>query len=62
MVGTLYGAYVAQNYNVPDIKKLANSGVFMAKHIEETYRKPDIKNDGDKVSKEWSFAPTENNK
>ncbi|KAF8379243.1 hypothetical protein HHK36_028675 [Tetracentron sinense] len=40
MMGTLCGVYIAQNYNVPNIKKLANTGLLMAKHIEETYRKP----------------------
>ncbi|KAF0933692.1 hypothetical protein E2562_019185 [Oryza meyeriana var. granulata] len=40
MVGMGCGVYVAQNYNVPNIKKLFNTYVFMAKHIEETYRKP----------------------
>ena len=46
MLGTVYGAYLAQNYNIPDIKKLATSGIFMAKHIEETYRKPGSNHDG----------------
>ncbi|KAF8093901.1 hypothetical protein N665_0375s0018 [Sinapis alba] len=40
MMGTAYGVYVAQNYNVPDIKKLTNTGLVIAKHIEENYRKP----------------------
>ncbi|GMI66934.1 hypothetical protein HRI_000362700 [Hibiscus trionum] len=40
MAGTLFGIYLAQNYNVPNIKKLANTGYVMAKHIEENYRKP----------------------
>lgn len=40
LVGMGCGIYVAQNYNVPNIKKLFNTYVFMAKHIEETYRKP----------------------
>ncbi|CAL5343860.1 hypothetical protein ACSBR2_026208 [Camellia fascicularis] len=40
MVGTVCGIYIAQNYNVPNIRKLANTAIFMAKHIEEKYRKP----------------------
>ena len=40
IVGFVYGIYVAQNYNVPDVKKLMNTGIFMAKVIEENYRKP----------------------
>ena len=49
MVGTVCGVYVAQNYNVPNVKKLANTCVVMAKHIEENYRKPK-KNPDDDVS------------
>ncbi|THG09043.1 hypothetical protein TEA_010274 [Camellia sinensis var. sinensis] len=40
MVGTVCGIYIAQNYNVPNICKLANTAIFMAKHIEEKYCKP----------------------
>jgi len=40
LVGMGCGIYVAQNYNVPNVKKLFNTYVFLAKHIEETYRKP----------------------
>ena len=40
MAGTLFGVYLAQNYNVPNIRKLANSGFVIAKHVEENYRKP----------------------
>ncbi|KAL7222530.1 hypothetical protein ACSBR1_024258 [Camellia fascicularis] len=40
MVGTVCGIYIAQNYNVPNIYKLANTAIFMAKHIEEKYCKP----------------------
>ncbi|KAG2672273.1 hypothetical protein I3760_13G032600 [Carya illinoinensis] len=43
MVGTLCGVYISQNYNIPNIRKLANSGFTMAKHVEETYRKPKTK-------------------
>ncbi|TVU39912.1 hypothetical protein EJB05_13356, partial [Eragrostis curvula] len=46
MMGMGCGVYVAQNYNVPNVKKLFNTYVFLAKHIEETYRKPK-KNDDD---------------
>ncbi|OAY48145.1 uncharacterized protein LOC110616999 [Manihot esculenta] len=47
IVGTVTGVYIAQNYDVPNIKKLATSGLFMAKLIEEKYRKPKNKNDDD---------------
>lgn len=40
LVGTGCGVYIAQNYNVPNIKKLINTYMFVAKHIEESYRKP----------------------
>ncbi|XP_042432046.1 uncharacterized protein LOC122018713 [Zingiber officinale] len=39
LVGTGCGMYIAQNYNVPNIKRLINTYMFVAKHIEETYRK-----------------------
>ncbi|KAG5539854.1 hypothetical protein RHGRI_020165 [Rhododendron griersonianum] len=38
--GTMFGVYVAQNYDVPNIKKLINTGIVFAKHLEENYRKP----------------------
>ncbi|XP_031268128.1 uncharacterized protein LOC116126589 [Pistacia vera] len=40
IVGTVSGIYIAQNYKVPNIKKLANDAIIMAKRTEETYRKP----------------------
>jgi uncharacterized membrane protein len=45
LVGMGCGVYIAQNYNVPNVKKLFNTYVFLAKHIEETYRKPKKKDD-----------------
>lgn len=40
MLGAVCGVYIAQNYNVPNIYKLADYAVLMAKQIEERYRKP----------------------
>ncbi|KAA8522234.1 hypothetical protein F0562_012907 [Nyssa sinensis] len=47
VTGTLFGIYVAQNYNVPHIKKLLNTGILIAKHIEENYRKPKKRDEDD---------------
>ncbi|KAM5572868.1 hypothetical protein ABKV19_012759 [Rosa sericea] len=40
LTGTVVGVYVAQNYNVPNIDKLAKTFLLIGKHLEETYRKP----------------------
>ncbi|XP_021738148.1 uncharacterized protein LOC110732771 [Chenopodium quinoa] len=40
IVGTVFGVYVAQNYNVPNMRKLADTGMAMFNHLEQTYRKP----------------------
>ncbi|KAF7836334.1 uncharacterized protein G2W53_011193 [Senna tora] len=45
--GTVCGVYLAQNYQVPNIMKLADTAMVMAKHIEEKYRKPANKRDDD---------------
>ncbi|XP_065871313.1 uncharacterized protein [Euphorbia lathyris] len=47
ILGTVSGVYIAQNYDVPNIKKLASTGLFMAKLMEEKYRKPKSKKDED---------------
>jgi hypothetical protein len=38
--GALVGIYVAQNYNVPSVTGLVNTGMVIVKHLEEQYRKP----------------------
>ncbi|KAK4790145.1 hypothetical protein SAY86_017449 [Trapa natans] len=40
IAGTVCGIYIAQNYHVPNIRKLAYSAIFRAKEVEEKYRKP----------------------
>ncbi|KAF5729859.1 hypothetical protein HS088_TW20G00224 [Tripterygium wilfordii] len=40
ITGTLFGIYVAQNYNLPNISNLANTGLVIFKLMEESYRKP----------------------
>ncbi|XP_051114661.1 uncharacterized protein LOC127240184 [Andrographis paniculata] len=45
IVGTAFGVYVAQNYNVPNVRKLFNTGLVIAKHLEENYRKPKKRDD-----------------
>ncbi|PWA63569.1 hypothetical protein CTI12_AA349570 [Artemisia annua] len=40
MIGTVCGVYIAQNYNIPNIHKLADYSLSMAKQAEERYRKP----------------------
>ncbi|KAM7491237.1 hypothetical protein LguiA_034158 [Lonicera macranthoides] len=45
MVGTFFGVYIAQNYNVPNINKLYKSGLLIAKQMEQNYRKPKKRDD-----------------
>nr|XP_043618002.1 uncharacterized protein LOC122589740 [Erigeron canadensis] len=40
ILGTICGVYIAQNYNVPNLYKLSDHAVSMAKQIEQRYRKP----------------------
>lgn len=46
-LGSGCGIYIAQNYNVPNIKKVVSEWVLKAKQIEETYRKPKKKKNED---------------
>ncbi|CAD5329000.1 unnamed protein product [Arabidopsis thaliana] len=45
ITGTVCGIYIAQTYNVPNIKKLGHCAVSMAKQVEEKYRKPKSRDD-----------------
>ncbi|XP_019058008.1 PREDICTED: uncharacterized protein LOC109116620 [Tarenaya hassleriana] len=45
IAGTVFGIYVAQNYNVPNLKKIADSTFSTAKQVEEKYRKPRTRHD-----------------
>ncbi|TQD98519.1 uncharacterized protein LOC126627935 [Malus sylvestris] len=45
LMGTVAGIYIAQNYDVPNIKKLGDTAVFIAKQYEEKYRKPKKRDD-----------------
>ena len=40
MAGGVIGVYIAQNYDVPNLRKLASCGFLTAKNVEQTYRKP----------------------
>ena len=37
--GSVYGVYIAQNYSVPDVRKLFKTAVIIARVYEENYRK-----------------------
>ena len=39
-MGTACGVYIAQNYDVPDIKKLVVTNLEKLKRTEEIHRKP----------------------
>jgi hypothetical protein len=45
--GNLVGIYVAQNYQVPNIKKETDNFLFKVKEIEEKYRKPNKRSGND---------------
>ena len=39
VTGSILGAYISQNYMVPDVKKMIDQGITVAKAIEERFRK-----------------------
>ncbi|KAL7086942.1 hypothetical protein ACP275_13G034200 [Erythranthe tilingii] len=39
MLGIIGGAYVAQNYDVPNLKALIKAALLKGKNLEQTYRK-----------------------
>ncbi|WOH08997.1 hypothetical protein DCAR_0728448 [Daucus carota subsp. sativus] len=45
MMGTACGVYIAQNYDVPDIKKLFVTNFEKLKRTEEIHRKPNKEKD-----------------
>ncbi|CAF2149773.1 uncharacterized protein LOC106375298 [Brassica napus] len=45
LTGTACGIYIAQNYKVPNINKLAHCAVSIAKELENRYRKPESSDD-----------------
>ncbi|KAK7823960.1 hypothetical protein CFP56_034977 [Quercus suber] len=55
MVGTLWGVYMCQNYNIPDIRRFADSDLVLAKQIEETYPKPKSE-DKDEIGKDMDHT------
>ncbi|CAA2976681.1 Hypothetical predicted protein [Olea europaea subsp. europaea] len=40
MVGMIGGVYIAQKYEVPNIRNMVETAACKAKVVEETYRKP----------------------
>ncbi|PIA35697.1 hypothetical protein AQUCO_03500211v1 [Aquilegia coerulea] len=41
VVGTIGGVYLAQNYNLPNIKNLTETGLFLVKQFEQGIKKKD---------------------
>lgn len=39
MLGTVFGMYVAQNYDVPSLEKLYHTGLLIANFYEANYHK-----------------------
>ncbi|CAJ1951439.1 unnamed protein product [Sphenostylis stenocarpa] len=39
IAGIAFGVYLAQNYQIPNLRKLADTALLEAKQVEEKYRK-----------------------
>jgi hypothetical protein len=39
ITGGICGIYIAQNYNIPNVKKYIENSVSIAKNVEESFRK-----------------------
>ena len=39
IVGTIVGAFISQNYNIPDIKQIVNQSYHAAQVVEKQFRK-----------------------
>ncbi|XP_047176701.1 uncharacterized protein LOC124843910 [Vigna umbellata] len=47
IAGTTVGIYLVQNYQIPNLRKLADTALVHAKQVEEKYRKSKKKKDDD---------------
>ena len=48
IVGTLVGAFISQNYNVPNIKHIVNQSYYAAQVVEKQFRKENDDEEQDK--------------
>ena len=46
IVGTLVGAFISQNYNVPNIKQIVNQSYYAAQAVEKQFRKENDDEEG----------------
>jgi len=47
VAGTLLGAYISQNYNIPDVKRLIDTGIKTLTVIEKKMRKDNPNDNSD---------------
>ena len=45
IVGTFVGAFISQNYNIPNIKHIVNQSYYAAQVVEKQFRKGKDKKD-----------------
>ncbi|XP_014521565.1 uncharacterized protein LOC106778153 isoform X2 [Vigna radiata var. radiata] len=51
VAGTTVGIYLVQNYQIPNLRKLADTAFVHAKQVEEKYRKSKKKDDDDIINR-----------